>query len=64
MFHELSLGEIYVAPIVSDGITAALIFLACRWALGRIGLLRRVWHPALFEVSLFLTIVSSLVLLR
>jgi len=64
MFHELSLGDIYVAPIMLQGAFAVLIFLGLRFLLGRAGVLRRLWHPALFEVSLFVTIVSSLVLLR
>ncbi|SHK11582.1 Protein of unknown function [Roseomonas rosea] len=64
MLHELNLGDVYLPPIVLDGLLAGALFLICRLLLGRAGLLHRLWHPALFEVALFVSIVSLLVLLR
>ena len=49
---------------VVEGLLALAIFALCRSVLGRLGVLGRIWHPALFEVCLFLSIVSLLVLLR
>lgn len=61
MISEVAVGGVFLAPIVIYAIVATLIFLACRFVLGLIGLLRRVWHPALFECALFLVILSLLV---
>ncbi|WP_424136564.1 DUF1656 domain-containing protein [Roseomonas chloroacetimidivorans] len=64
MLSEVSIAGVYLAPIVVEGLLGLLIFLACRFVLGRLGLIHRLWHPALFEVALFVSIVSLLVLLR
>ena len=64
MLAEINIGGVYLAPIVIEGLVALAIFALCRFVLGRLGVLSRIWHPALFEVCLFLTIVSLLVLLR
>ncbi|ATR21017.1 putative membrane associated protein [Roseomonas mucosa] len=64
MLAEISIGGVYLAPIVVEGLLALAIFALCRSVLGRLGVLGRIWHPALFEVCLFLSIVSLLVLLR
>ncbi|MFC0408846.1 DUF1656 domain-containing protein [Roseomonas elaeocarpi] len=64
MFHEISIADVYVAPIVLEGVLAALLFLLLRFILGRTGVLHRLWHPALFEVALFVSLLSLLVLLR
>jgi hypothetical protein len=58
---EISIGGVYLAPIVVYAIAAALIFVVLRFILGHAGLLRRVWHPALFEVAMFLCVLSLLV---
>lgn len=64
MLAEINIGGVYLAPIVVEGLLAVAIFAFCRVVLGRLGVLSRIWHPALFEVCLFLSIVSLLVLLR
>lgn len=61
MITEWNLGGVFMAPIVAYTILAAMIFMGCRFVLARIGLLHRVWHPALFEVALFVSILSLLV---
>jgi hypothetical protein len=63
MFHEVSLGDVYVAPIVLKALLAGALLLLCRFLLGRSGILHRLWHPALFEVALYVSLVSLLVLL-
>jgi hypothetical protein len=60
MIAEVNIAGALIAPIVIYALVAALIFAVCRFVLGRFGLLRRVWHPALFEVALFLCILSLL----
>jgi protein AaeX len=61
MITEWNVGGVFMAPIVLYTILAALIFAGCRLVLARIGFLHNVWHPALFELALFLSILSLLV---
>jgi hypothetical protein len=61
MFSEIHVGGVLLAPIVVYASAAMLIFLALRFVLGRIGVIRRLWHPALFELALYVSILSLLV---
>jgi protein AaeX len=63
MISELNIGGIYMAPIVLYAMAALAIFLVLRIILARIGFLRLVWHSALFETALYLSILSLLILL-
>ncbi len=60
---ELNIAGIYMAPIVLYASVALPIFLGLRAILARIGFWRLVWHPALFETALYLSILSLLILL-
>jgi hypothetical protein len=62
MLSEVDLGGIYVAPIVVYGIAAVPLFLILRWVLGHLGVLRHIWHPALFGLAVYLTLLSLLIL--
>ncbi len=61
-FNEINLFGLYVAPIVVVLGVAWVIYLLLRRAGDRVGLTGRVWHPALFELALYVMIVSSIVL--
>jgi hypothetical protein len=63
MMTELNIAGIYLAPIVLYAIVALPIFLGLRVILARVGFWRLVWHPALFETALYLSILSLLILL-
>ena len=63
MISELNIAGIYMAPIVLYAMVALPIFLVLRTILARIGFWRLVWHPALFETALYLSILSLLILL-
>ncbi|MDB5360181.1 MAG: hypothetical protein JWO51_1478 [Rhodospirillales bacterium] len=63
MMTELNVAGIYMAPIVLYAMVALPIFLVLRVILARIGFWRLVWHPALFETALYLSILSLLILL-
>jgi protein AaeX len=63
MNSELNIAGIYMAPIVLYAIVALPIFLMLRVILARVGFWRLVWHPALFETALYLSILSLLILL-
>jgi hypothetical protein len=43
-------------------VAAWLLMLPVRWAAVRTGLLRQVWHPALFEFAIYMILLSSIVL--
>jgi hypothetical protein len=62
MMHEATLLGVLFAPIVLYAVVAFVMFVILRRLLGRLGLLRFLWHPALFEVALYVSILSLLVL--
>jgi hypothetical protein len=62
-FTEINLFGIYVAPIVLIMAVAWVVYLLVRRAGDRFGLTLLVWHPALFELALYVIIVSSIVVM-
>ena len=62
-YAELDLFGIYVAPIVPMMLLAWLAMAPLRWAATRMGLLRYVWHPALFGFSVYLIVLAAIVLI-
>jgi protein AaeX len=62
-FSEVDLFGVYVAPISVMMVAAWVVLIALRRVASHFGLLRYVWHPALFVVSVYLILLSSLVLL-
>ncbi len=62
-FTEVDLLGVYVAPISWMMVAAWLILIALRRVADRFGLLRYVWHPALFLFSVYLIVLSAIVLL-
>jgi protein AaeX len=62
-FAELDLFGVYVAPISPMMVAAWLVLIALRRVADHFGLLRHVWHPALFVLSVYMIILSSIVLL-
>ena len=59
---EIDLFGVYVAPISVMLAVAWMITIALRRAAARFGLLRHVWHPALFVFSVYMMVLSSIVL--
>ncbi|HLY00054.1 MAG TPA: DUF1656 domain-containing protein [Roseiarcus sp.] len=62
-FTEINLFGLYVAPIAVILAVAWVAYLLVRRAGDRFGLTGQVWHPALFEIALYVIIVSSLVVM-
>ena len=60
---EINLFGVYVAPISMMMVATWLITIVLRSAADRFGLLRYVWHPALFSFSVYIIILSSSVLI-
>jgi hypothetical protein len=61
-FTEIDLFGVYVAPISLMMVAAWLIVVTLRRFAARAGLLSFVWHPALFVFSVYLIVLSSMVL--
>jgi hypothetical protein len=62
-FVEIDLFGVYVAPISLMMVGAWLLTIALRRVAGRFGLLRYVWHPALFVFAVYIIVLSSWILI-
>jgi protein AaeX len=62
-FHEISIFGVYIAPISIMMVAAFVILAALRQVANRFGLLRFVWHPALFGFAVYVITLSSIVLM-
>ncbi len=62
MLSEVAVAGIYLPPFFVYACIAMPVFLGLRFVLVRTGVLRRVWHPALFEFAISLCLVCVLML--
>ena len=62
-FAEISLFGVYLAPISLMVVGAWLVTIALRRVANRFGLLRYVWHPALFVFAVYVIVLSSWILI-
>ena len=62
-FVELNLFGVYIAPIVPLMLAAWIVTLVLRRWASRAGLLRHVWHPALFVFATYTIVLSTFVLI-
>lgn len=61
-FTELNLLGVYIAPISVMIVAAWGLTIVLRRATARFGVLSHVWHPALFVLSVFVMILSGIIL--
>jgi hypothetical protein len=61
-FTEVDLFGVYLAPVSLMMAAAWLVLIALRRVADHFGLLRHVWHPALFVSAFYMIILSSVVL--
>ena len=61
MKYQLDLFGVLVPSLLLWSVLAYVVARATSKVMGRIGLYRHVWHPALFDFSLFVCLVASLV---
>jgi hypothetical protein len=61
-FTEINVFGVYVAPISLLMVAAWVITVSLRRFVARFGLLRHVWHPALFVFAVYVIVLSSIVL--
>ena len=59
-FAEVDLFGVYVAPISLMMVAAWFVLIALRRVADHFGLLRQVWHPALFVFASYMIILSSI----
>jgi hypothetical protein len=62
-FSEINLFGVYVAPIALPLVAAWVIAIGLRWIAAYCGLLRYLWLPSLFLFSVYMIVLSSLLLL-
>jgi hypothetical protein len=62
-FAEINILGVYIAPIAPMMALAWLIVIPLRRAADHFGLLRHVWHPALFVFAVYMIVLSLIVLL-
>jgi protein AaeX len=62
-FTEINLFGVYVAPISVMLIGAWAVTITMRRIAARLGLLRHVWHPAVFVGAMYTIVLSSMVLI-
>jgi hypothetical protein len=60
---EINLSGVYVAPLSVVIVAVWIGTVVLRRAADRFGLLRDVWHPALFIFSVYVILLSLIVLL-
>ena len=61
-FVEVNLLGVYVAPISVMMVAAWFVTMVLRRVAGRFGLLAYVWHPALFIFTVYIIVLSTIVL--
>jgi hypothetical protein len=61
-FTDIDLFGVYVAPMSLMMVGAWIVTVALRRIAGRFGLLRHVWHPALFVFAVYMIVLSSITL--
>jgi hypothetical protein len=62
-FGDIDLFGVYVAPISLIMVAAWVVTIALRQAATRFGLLRNVWHPALFVFAVYIIVLSAWILI-
>ena len=59
-FVEIDLYGVYVAPIAPMMIAAWLVTMAMRRVADRYGVLRHIWHPALFVFAVYVIVLAAI----
>lgn len=63
MIKEIDLAGVYLSPMLGYLVVALILTGLLRFGLGRIGAYRWIWHPALFDLSVLVIIMTALVAL-
>jgi protein-S-isoprenylcysteine O-methyltransferase Ste14 len=60
MIGEVSIYGLYLPPLLLLTLAALVVARLCKLVLARTGFYRVVWHPALFDFSLFVIVLGAL----
>jgi hypothetical protein len=60
MIGEVSLYGLYVPPLLLLALLSLALVRGLNRVLARLGVYRLVWHPALFDLALFVIVLGSL----
>jgi hypothetical protein len=60
MIGEVSLYGLYVPPLLLLALLSLIVARVLNRVLAHLGVYRLVWHPALFDLSLFVIVLGSL----
>jgi hypothetical protein len=63
-FTEINLFGVYIAPMSLMMVAAWVVTIGLRRLVARFGLMRYVWHPALFVFAVYMIVLSSIVLVE
>lgn len=58
--HEWSWGGVYFSPLLSYALVALVLTFVVHWLMQATGMMRWVWHDALFECALFVLILVAI----
>ncbi len=61
-FDQIDLFGAYVSPLVAVAIGCAVVWLLLRQLADALGLISRLWHPALFFLAVYVVLLSLVVL--
>jgi hypothetical protein len=61
-FVEIDAFGVLISPFVPLMVVAFAINMVLRWVVVEIGWVRGIWHPALFEFSVFIIVLTATVL--
>lgn len=64
MLANVDVYGFYISPFAADVAVTLFIFYFLRKVLARLGINRYVWHPNLFEITLFSIILCLIVLVQ
>jgi hypothetical protein len=59
---DFEVGGVYLPPLAQALLLALPVFLLLSWSLRRLGVMRLVWHPALFEGAMYAGLCAAVVL--
>jgi protein AaeX len=59
---DFEVGGVYLPPIAQALLLALPVFMLLDWGLRRLGVLRLVWHEALFEGALYACVCAVVIL--
>jgi protein AaeX len=62
-FTEVDLFGVYIAPLSLNLVGAWFVTIVIRRIASRFGLLRHVWHPALFVFAVYIIVLSCWILI-